>query len=197
MEKLSTRKTLTILLSGRAGVGKTLASQLLVEYLTGRYEKVKVGVFPFAMKLKSTARACGWDGEKDEKGRRLLQRLGQVLREYDKDTWVRATFDGAIENNLKYPLDVVIIDDWRFPNEYDFILTRPLYQPIKVKILSPDREILKGTPAYSEESETSLPILSDYYDYVINNVWDLNVYKSQIENLWNSILETNKEIIRQ
>lgn len=57
----------------------------------------------------------GWDGLKDDRGRKLLQNLGtHTLRAYDPDYWINRldldSFPGA-----------VYVDDARFPNEIEFL----------------------------------------------------------------------------
>lgn len=106
-------------ISGKMGTGKTSAAEVLEEY-----EYVRKS---FATPLKWIAtRYFFWDGEKDEKGRRLLQRLGtDVGREFDKDVWVKHMEHdlnqlSKVAENIGKELKVVI-DDCRFPNELEFI----------------------------------------------------------------------------
>lgn len=78
---------------------------------------------PYAMALKSICLDLGWNGEKDEKGRRLLQLMGtDVCREcLDPDYWVRKwnhSFSKFITNHFT---DYVICDDLRFENEFENI----------------------------------------------------------------------------
>lgn len=96
-----------VLVSGKAGSGKDTVGEYLVEKFGFRR-------YAFADRLKEIAREVGWNGEKDEKGRRLLQELGSVVRRYDLDIWVNIVLDEIKKNNGKK----VVITDCRYVNEY-------------------------------------------------------------------------------
>ena len=84
MTDQNTRQFIGVSLSGLARSGKdTFAEYLIKEYgYAGDY---------FARPLKTLAfNYLGWDGEKDEKGRRFLQLLGtDVGRAWDENIWLR------------------------------------------------------------------------------------------------------------
>jgi len=78
-------------------------------------------IIPFAQALKDLAKDLGWNGVKDETGRKLLQLLGtDVCRDcIDENYWVdewKLYVDNEIKNT---PL--IIADDVRFPNEIQAI----------------------------------------------------------------------------
>lgn len=100
--------------SGPSGSGKTTAAEYLVEQVGG----VKVS---FATSLKDAARMLGWDGMKDQRGRKYLQLLGQTVRSYDPLFWVKAALEEVSMIEDQFPSgDVgIFIDDMRFPNEAD------------------------------------------------------------------------------
>ena len=90
----------TIGITGLAGAGKTYAAT---------WFKLRTGgeIWSFAAEIKRIAALMGWDGEKDSRGRKLLQDLGSIGREYDRQCWVS-----------RMPTDrAVIIDDVRYINE--------------------------------------------------------------------------------
>ena len=61
----------------------------------------------------------GWSGEKDEKGRELLQKLGTDLgRTNNPNVWVNCVKE--IVKALQTEYDFVLIPDVRFPNEMDW-----------------------------------------------------------------------------
>ena len=73
---------LRVAIGGRMQVGKTTAADRLVE----RHGFVK---YALAAPIKQIARdAFGWDGRKDARGRRLLQEVGTVGRNYRGDIWL-------------------------------------------------------------------------------------------------------------
>jgi len=161
-------KKYIILLGGKAGVGKTTTANILQKL----FEDCGVSscICNFANTLKKVAKeSFGWDGEKDDKGRRLLQEIGKCGRNYYEDIWV----DSILTSHFMEDYDIIIIDDWRFLNESTKCKNFPYRKTILVYISAEDREILKGTPAYGDVSETSLPDnTSMLYDYVIYNSLD-------------------------
>jgi hypothetical protein len=151
--------------------------------------------FPFATGVKECALHLGWDGKKDLRGRTLLQDIGRVGRLYDENNWVNKTLN-TIEDSPHYPFGLVVIDDWRFPNEANFFDSFPLYEVVKVRIESPEREVLKGTAEYWDSSETSLPDgYSSLYDYTIINSGDMNLFKEQALACLDNIINDKEEII--
>lgn len=113
-------------IAGRAGAGKTT----IAKYLEHRHHFHRLA---FADTLKYLATRMGWDGEKDERGRRLLQHLGDVGREYREDCWIRPVMTAA--RGVSGPADGgtepargvagAVIEDCRYINECREILSRP------------------------------------------------------------------------
>jgi hypothetical protein len=70
-----------ILISGKAENGKTTAAELLKTKLEARGNKVVITRYAYYLKDLAT-RYCSWDGNKDIKGRELLQTLGtDIIRQ--------------------------------------------------------------------------------------------------------------------
>ena len=184
-------KTLVVLVSGKAGVGKTTLSKLLLDKFAEK-EDLSSFIIPFASSLKKVATMLGWDGKKDCKGRKLLQHLGGVLREYDTSTWVRLSY-GFI-SSAPMDIEVVISDDWRFPDECRYLKENPAYQVFTIRVEAPDREILKGTPEYDDVSETSLPSgftveSESVYDLEVRNDGTLEELNTTADNVVQYILD--------
>lgn len=105
---------------GKAGVGKTTACNILKELHQG-----SCLILPWADELKRIAREeFNWDGQKDEKGRRLLQVIGtECGRMYGGDLfWVKKwqkIVDEFIASAYYDISDNVLIlnDDTRFDSE--------------------------------------------------------------------------------
>ena len=162
-EKPNLTHTLCFMFSGKAGVGKTYSANLakiICDDIGLKTYRVS-----FAKGVKATANFMGWNGNKDNRGRVLLQKIGFIGREYDKDMWVRSAME-EVESSVGYPYDVIFIDDWRFRNEFDYInLNEPLYKPIAIRIEAPTRESLKETLERNDISEVEL----DTFDFSMEN----------------------------
>lgn len=180
-------KTLVILISGKAGVGKSTAARYFNNFfLNDGYETT---IVPFASELKTLAMYLGWNGKKDEKGRQFLIELGQVARKYDKNVWAKFAYSAIVEDPVT--IDIALIDDWRFMNEGLFFANDPFIQTYFVRVEAPERELLKGTDQYNDESENSLPSQCDsmnLYDYCIDNSGSLEQLEQQINKIASDIL---------
>lgn len=167
-----------ILVGGRAGEGKTTFSRFCAQYLSKDYDQSTI-IAPFARGVKKVAEFVGWNGEKDEKGRKLLQGIGNIGREYNPDIWVKLCAD-IIENFFaQFPTSYAFCDDWRFPNEYKYMQER-FHPVIKVRIRRPEKyHTLLDTPYYDDISEVSLPEEDDYYHFVIDNSGNLNDFEER------------------
>lgn len=159
-------KPTLILISGRMEAGKSvLANGVELFYRKELQSFILVRIEHFASKLKEVAERLGWDGEKDERGRKLLQNLGRVGREYDRDIYCRNVHE-RIMGSLFLP-QIVLVDDWRFPNEFDFLHSTDAYDIIRIRII---RHPMK----YNEDiSENSLPEYDRDETGIPNNMYDL------------------------
>lgn len=100
-----------ILLIGKAGVGKD-ESYKCIRNLYPTAER-----YAFADRLKIFAYEMGWDGRKDERGRKLLQGIGQTVRAYKEGFWALNVVK-AIECDMP---QIAVVTDCRFPNEIQII----------------------------------------------------------------------------
>lgn len=101
-------------LAGKAFAGKSTVAVMMSELMPG------VVVRPIAYYLKTTAIALGWDGMKDDRGRRFLQDLGQVVREYNPDGWIdnwTRNVERIVKDQRNQRGAIVIADDVRYDNE--------------------------------------------------------------------------------
>lgn len=92
-------------------VGKTTAADRLVE----RHGFVK---YALAAPIKEIARTgFEWDGRKDARGRRLLQEIGTVGRNYAPDIWL----DHFAARLAADAPERAVIDDLRLAREAEFL----------------------------------------------------------------------------
>lgn len=156
---------ITILIGGKAGAGKsTVAKHLAHLLLKDNPRNLSVCIHPFAKYLKEVAQEVGWDGHKDDRGRTLLQKLGQIVREYDIDFWVRYTLQAMVDAGT----DVALIDDWRFPNEEKYMRENPAAGQVVTIYINDTARSLTGEQG-KEVSENSLLPRADDYDYYLDN----------------------------
>lgn len=115
-------------LSGHKRSGKN-AAYILAKLLLDPDETGRVVRLGFADPLKKMARdEFGWDGRKDENGRKLLQDLGVAMRSVNEDYWVRkmaARLNELIGSRMfpakKEPPLAILVTDCRFDNEIEMI----------------------------------------------------------------------------
>ena len=104
-------------ISGKAESGKDLTATLLKTELQKQGKRVLI--INYADQLKFLCQKYfGWDGEKDIKGRELLQKIGtEKVRAKNNNYWV----DNVIElvKVFEDDYDFVLIPDTRFPNEIE------------------------------------------------------------------------------
>ena len=153
-----------ILVSGKAGTGKSTVAQVMSEVLVSN--GILTNIVPVAYPVKECAREeFGWNGVKDDKGRALLQNIGQMGRDYNPDIWISKI--GVLISDMVWRTGCVIIDDWRYPNEYEYLKNQGFYV-YSVRVNAPKHEALWSTEFYNHPSETSLTD-DDWYDFRIDN----------------------------
>jgi hypothetical protein len=188
---MRTRKTVVVLISGLAGSGKTTLANLLKEQLDA-IKDLRVVRMSFASPIKFVARlAFGWDGEKDESGRKLLQHLGQVGRDYNIDNWCELLLKTLDKSDEMFPPNFVLIDDWRFHNEAEFFSSNITLDTVGIRVFG--RGGLESTLG-QDVSETSLPVISlcskeipECYSYVVINSGTIEDLETKIGEIVESL----------
>lgn len=153
-------------ITGLAGSGKnTLADVIDLEV----YIQVS-----FAHTLKTVCKDyLGWDGQKDEKGRKLLQTIGMALREYNPDTWIN-----LLENNLYYYREDkyhFIYTDVRFKNETDYIRNNG---GIIIRVVRPSLELSDMHNHVSEAGQADIK-----EDYTVINDGTIDDLRKKVFNV--------------
>lgn len=145
-----------IMFAGKAGAGKDTSAGIVRE----TYPMAEN--CSFAKKVKELAFQFGWDGEKDEKGRKLLQSVGQTGRAYDKDMWAKDCVK-QITEVLSHG-NPALVTDLRFRNEMEIV--KAAYPDAKI-VLVKGRAADLGKNA-NDVSEHDLDGFNDF-DYVLDN----------------------------
>lgn len=174
-----------ILFSGKAEHGKTTASEILKKQLEELGYKVVITRYAYYLKDLAT-RYCGWNGQKDNGGRELLQQLGTniIRQKLNKPNFHVGRICEDIEICQDY-IDYVIIDDARFPNE--------IYYPKaifgdKVVSVRVNRKNHKSSLTSEQQKHISEIALDDFnFDFKIE-AEDINSLYSAIEELITKII---------
>jgi cytidylate kinase len=102
-----------IAISGKMCSGKSTLANMLIEYFQ-KNNNINFIKYSFANGVYEIAKNIFYMKNKD---RKLLQQIGEKMREIDKDIWIKKTINDIHKNNDNY----VIIDDLRFINELEYI----------------------------------------------------------------------------
>lgn len=147
-------------IAGKAKNGKTSVAEIIKRKLEKKGKKVLI--MNYADTLKFYCREYfGWDGNKDEDGRGILQKIGtDIVRQREPDFWVRcvANFISVFGQDF----DLIIIPDCRFVNECEFFKDEYHVMNVRIERLNFDNGLTEEQK--NHPSETSLNIYCfDYY----------------------------------
>ena len=161
-------------LSGKKRVGKDVVGH----WLEVKHDFTRVS---FATLLKKQATRLGWNGNKDERGRKLLQDLGMVARGYDENFWVDEVWREMLKIERKTGQENFVVTDVRFVNEARRIKEEG---GIVVRITRTDE--------ITDDSHPSETELDNYrFDYRITSIYgDLNALYRQVNEM--IVKELNK-----
>ena len=185
------KKPTVILLSGKSGSGKDFVANIMKEKLEQMGNKVLITHYADLLKyiLKTF---FGWDGEKDEHGRHLLQYVGtDVIRKQNPDYWVNFIKD--IITMFSNEWDYILIPDTRFPNEVTEMYCDN-FRTISVRIRRINYTSKLTEEQQQHESETAL---DNYpFDYYMTNDGTLKGIAKEINDFIKIIdCNSNKKTI--
>lgn len=176
-----------ILCSGRARHGKDTSAEIIKKNLEERGFSVLVTHYADLLKF-ICKNFFGWNGEKDEVGRTLLQQVGtNCIRDQDPDYWV--DFVVNLIRMLSEKWDFVIIPDVRFPNEIDRVADAG-FLTTHVRIIRPDFDSQLTEEQKNHPSETALD--DAVPDFVIKNT-TLSELKNQLQTLCDVIVSKGEQ----
>jgi molybdopterin-guanine dinucleotide biosynthesis protein len=171
-------KTIVILLSGKAGSGKTTFSKFLVDIISSK--KYSAYGISLSAWVKAAAESFFfWDGKKDERGRKLLIDLTNIGHQYDEYTWVKHFSKFLCRNPA---IDFIVIDDFRYMDDVERIKSLVDVQLFKVKIERPIDQVI------DDKSEKEFDLVEPgFFDVVVNNTGNLDDFslcaKQLVENI--------------
>lgn len=176
-----------ILCSGRARHGKDTSAEIIKETLEDKGYSVLITHYADLLKF-ICKNFFGWNGEKDEQGRTLLQQIGtNCIREQNPDYWV--DFVANLVKMLPDRWDYVVIPDVRFPNEIDRIRTAG-FQAVHVRIFRPGFESQLTEEQKQHPSETALNDVVP--DFLIKNT-TMSALRSQLKMFCDTISDGKED----
>lgn len=106
-----------ILISGKARHGKDSTANILKPLMEQDNKRVLIAHYGDLVKYVSKV-FWGWNGEKDELGRTILQQVGtDIVRKEKPNYWVDFVRDFVVFSKDRW--DYVLVPDVRFANEFD------------------------------------------------------------------------------
>ena len=167
-------------ISGKAMHGKDTTALIIKEKLEAKNKKVLIT--HYADLVKYTCKTYfNWDGNKDEKGRGILQRIGtDVVRTQKPNYWV--DFVKGFLEMFQNDWDYVLIPDCRFPNELSS-WEEDNWDTISVRIKRINFESTLTPEQLIHPSETALDKFA--FDYCIYNDGDLKQLENEVDKFIN------------
>ena len=151
-----------IMLTGKAGCGKDTAYKIMKKYANKSIKR-----YAFADPLKNIAYGAGWDGVKDEKGRKFLVSLGKAINEYQNNFFAKTLADGI--NRVPTMPDNKVITDLRFPREYHTVAKMlPHERIVLIKIFGRASEYGRTTNDVSER-DINEDDIGRCFDFIVDN----------------------------
>lgn len=171
-----------ICISGKAQNGKDTSANIFKDELTKRGYSVLIAHQGDLLKYICKT-FFGWNGEKDEAGRTLLQYTGtEVIRKVKPNFWV--DFIEEITDLFKGCWDYIVIPDTRFPNEISQLI-KPDSKVFHVRVVRDNFVSPLTIEQQNHLSETALD--NEPYDFIVHNNKEIKDLVEQITPIINEI----------
>lgn len=158
-----------IVISGKAQHGKDTLGNYLRDILEDKGKKSFIIHYADYLKMLAT-NVYRWNGEKDEKGREILQKTGDKMREKNPRYFVEKVLD--ILEDFEDEMDYAIIPDGRLPIEVD--LMKENFDCLSIRINREFHNPLMTREQLSHITETAMDKYN--FDYIFQTT-DLDSVK--------------------
>lgn len=171
-----------IMISGSSfGAGKDTVGEMLEKKYTAAGKRVRHMAFADWVRM-SLKMYYGWNGLKDDNGRALMQHYAtDEVRFADPDYWAEVV--ARLAAATKEDWDVLIITDFRFPNEYT-VMTK-YFEFSEIYTIRVDREEIISKKHREHVSEHSLENFG--YDVILNNSGTLEDLENNVNCLFKEL----------
>lgn len=178
------RKLKVCCISAKARHGKDTAAAMMAEYLESKGKRVLIIHYADLLKF-ICMKFFGWNGDKDEAGRTLLQRIGtDVIGKEKPDYWAKFIVD--ILEFFKDDWDYVLIPDTRYPIE--IFTMKENFETIALRVERPGFENNLTEEQKQHASEVSLD--SYRFDGIIYNDSTLEEFEYKVKLFTDAFLLT-------
>jgi hypothetical protein len=162
-------------ISAKARHGKDTAAAMMAEYLEGKGKRVLITHFADLLKF-ICVKFFGWNGDKDEAGRTLLQRIGtDVIGAKQPEYWAKFIVD--ILKFFEDEWDYVLIPDTRYPIEIS-----TMKENFDTVVLRVERPCYDNGLTTAQKSHPSEITLDGYrFDDVIYNDSTLEEFERKVK----------------
>ena len=162
-------------ISAKARHGKDTAGAMLAEYLESKGKKVLITHFADLLKF-ICVKFFGWNGDKDEAGRTLLQYIGtDVISTKQPEYWAKFIVD--ILKFFKKEWDYVIIPDCRYPIEVSTV--KDSFDTVVLRVERPGFE---SNLTAEQKNHASEVMMDDYhFDAILYNDSDLAAFEEKVK----------------
>ena len=176
-----------ILISAKLQHGKDTTAELLKVELEKNGNKVLIA--HYADLLKYICKTFfNWDGNKDEKGRTILQYVGtDIIRHQCEDYWVKFMMEFLFMFRKEW--DYVLIPDTRFPNEIEYANSSWIGEE-NVHTIRINRPNFNSGATEEQLNHPSECALDNYeFDHYITNDGTIEELEIKIKDLVDKLIE--------
>jgi hypothetical protein len=162
-------------ISAKARHGKDTAAAMMAEYLESKGKRVLITHFADLLKF-ICVKFFGWNGDKDEAGRTLLQRIGtDVIGKKKPEYWAEFIVD--VLKFFEEDWDFVLIPDTRYPIEIS-----TMKKNFETTVLRVERPGFESNLTEEQKQHASEVSLDEYkFDAVLYNDGSLVVFEEKVK----------------